>query len=180
MALYGRDSGAQIQTSQVWDVAEIYQTEGLSQGAKELLVRMYQNLNIMAMAVNNKDTGIYHTDEFVTGGTLYPNPAYDSTTAISPSRRQIYRKVIEFGALPDTDTKIVAHGITVTPNLSYISITGVTKDPVTNISLPLPFAHDTAVQEIALWIDGADIKVRTGNNRTAYTETKIFLEYIKQ
>ena len=51
-----RDPGLYIPTTSVWDVSEIYSTDVTKPEFKELLVRMYQNLNNMAMATNNKDS----------------------------------------------------------------------------------------------------------------------------
>ena len=49
--------GSFIPTTQVWDVNEIYSTEVTSPAFKELLVRLYQNINAQSLSLNSKDAG---------------------------------------------------------------------------------------------------------------------------
>ena len=146
---------------------------------KELLVRLYQNIGSISQVINNKDTGVYNTSEFLCGQIFFPNL---NPIAGQPNEfRQVYRKVINFGTLPNTATKTMAHGIAITPGLFFTRIYGTTKDPVANRWLPLPFTSPGALASaIELWIDGANITVITGSDRTAYTQTYIVLEYLKQ
>jgi len=188
MADYGRDKGLFIPTTQVWDTSEIYQAEGVSEDLKELLVRMYQNLNNMAMAVNNKDTGIYPTDEFVCGQTFFPNPAYDSSTATTPKLRQVWRKVFRWvdvatgldRALPNNGMQTQPHGIALTTDLFFTRIYATSYNPAGQFWIPIPFTSPGALAGgIELWIDNANIKIITGSDRTAFTKTVVVLEYIK-
>ena len=188
MADYGRDKGLFIPTTQVWDTSEIYSTKGISEDLRELLVRMYLNLNNMAMAVNYKDTGIYHTDEFVCGQTFFPNPTYDSSSTTTPKLRQVWRKVFRWQdavtgadrALPNTNTQTQPHGIVLTSDLFFTRIYGTSFNPVGQQWIPLPFVSPGALGgAIELWVDGANIKIITGSDRTAFTKTVIVLEYIK-
>jgi hypothetical protein len=173
------DVGAMIPTTQVWDVSEIYSMDVKNPEFKELLVRLYQNIGSISQVINNKDTGVYHTDEFLCGQIYFPNP---NPIAGQPNDfRQVYRKVVNFGALLDTATKTMAHDITITPGLFFTRIYGITKDPVANIWLPLPYSSPGALgNAIELNVNGANITVITGSNRTAYTQTYIVLEYLKQ
>jgi hypothetical protein len=174
-----RDSGAFIGTTQVWDVSELDSTKGLTPELKELLIRLYQNLNNMAMAVNGKDTGIYHTDEFVTG-KLYPfDPALNSGTASTPIQRPVYRKVINFGALPNAGTASIAHGLTVNTAYTWVKIAGYATDPVALLGVPLPYASDTANDNIELSVDDTNVIVTTASNWSAYTRCWVVLEFLK-
>lgn len=174
-----QDVGSFIPTTQVWDVSELYSTEVTSPKFKELLIRLYQQVGNIAMAINGKDTGIYDTSEFVCGQTFFPNP---NPIAGQPNKeRQVYRKVISFGTLPNTATKTVAHDIALSPGLFFTRIYGTAADPLTNKYIPLPFTSPGALGgAIELWVDGANVKIITGSDRTAFTITYVVLEYLKQ
>ena len=53
---YGPQSnpGMMVPTTNVWDVSQIYNLQDISPELRELFVRLYQNLNKMALAVNLK------------------------------------------------------------------------------------------------------------------------------
>ena len=171
--------GSFIPTTNIWDPTEIYSTEVTSPEFKELLVRLYQNLNLMAINLNNKDTGYYDTSEFVTGQKYFPKPGLTSLSGQTPDFRQTYRKVINFGALPNTGTTNVAHGLTVDANTIFTRIYGAVTDPAGLSFLPLPYASSTAANNIELSVNNTNVTIITGSNRSAYTITYIVLEMIK-
>jgi hypothetical protein len=174
------DYGSYIPTTQVWDVSEIYETEVTSPQFKELIVRLYQNINAQSMSINGRSSGMYDTSEFVNGHTYFPNPALNSTTAKSPQERQVFRKVINFGALLNAGEKTVAHGITITDDITFTHIYGTANDPINHYYLPLPYASPAALNEnIKLKVVGNNVSVTTGDDRTGYTVTYIVLEYLK-
>jgi len=172
--------GSFIPTTQVWDVSEIYATEVTSPAFKELLVRLYQNLNNQAVALNIKDTGYYDTSEFVNGQSFFPNPAYNSTTAVKPAMRQVFRKVVNFGALPNTALKSVAHGLTVTTGFTVTRVYGAATDPAATIFLPIPYSSPVLANNIELNVGATNVNITTGSDRTAYTVTYVVFEYLKQ
>jgi len=171
--------GSFIPTTNIWDTAEIYSTEVTSPEFKELLVRLYQNLNLMSVNINLKDTGYYDTSEFVTGQKFFPQTGTSSLSAVTPDFRQTYRKVINFGALPNTGTTNVAHGINVTAGTIFTRIYGVANDQAGTSYLPLPYASPTLINNIALSVDNTNVTIVTGSNRTAYTITYVVVEYLK-
>ena len=139
-------------------------------------------LNDMAIVINSKETGIYTKTEFVTGKTWFPDPALSSQTPKKPIERMVFRKVIDFGALPNAATKTVAHGITF-PAVNTFSAThiyGATTDPTGGSYLPLPYAAITDNQNIELSFDNTDVIITTGINRVAYTKTYVVFEFIKE
>lgn len=170
--------GSFVPTTNVWDVSEIYSTDVTSPAFKELLVRLYQNLNKMALVTNVKDSGMYVDSEFVTSCQYFADPNLSSATAQSPVLRPVFRKVVNFGALPNTATKSVAHGIAPTASFSFTRIYGCSTNPSTSY-IPLPYAAPVLVDNIELSADATNVTVKTGSNRTAYTITYIILEYIK-
>lgn len=173
------DYGAYVPTTQVWDVSEIYSTEVTSPEFKELLVRLYQNLNTQSLSINNKSSGMYDTSEFVNGKTFFPNPSLNSTTSTKPTERNVFRKVINFGALPNTATKSVVHDITATSNVTFTQIYGATSNPTGKLYLPLPYASSVLNDNIELYVDATQVHVITVADYSAYTTTYIILEYLK-
>lgn len=171
--------GNLIQTTFVWNAQEV-QTLSINPELKRLLVQLYQNLNDVVLALNSKDTGIYSEQEFLTGQTFFPSNSLNSTTSQSPTERQAFRKVINFGALPNATTKSVPHNIDIQSGYSFTRIYGTATTP-TNSFIPLPYASTTALNEnISLTVDGTNITIVTGINRSSYTICYVCLEYIKQ
>lgn len=171
--------GAYNPTTNIWDVSQIYSVEVNSPEFKELLVRLYQNLNLLATLVNLKDTGYYDLQEFINGQQYFPNPALSSSTGTMPTYRPVYRKVINFGTLPNTGTKSVAHGITCTTATSFTRIYATATDPVGFNYIPIPYASPTLINNIELNVDATNVNITTGSNRTAFTITYCILEYLQ-
>ena len=125
----------------------------------------------MIAAINDKDIAQYVLQEVQNGQQFFePN----STNTF----RGIYRKVIEFGALPNIATKEINHEITVTDTTRFTRIYGVANDPDTSY-LPLPFASSVAGEGISLEITPTVVRITTAINYSAYTDTFIILEYLK-
>jgi len=141
---------------------------------KDLKIRQY--LNDIATATNTKDSGIYDAVETITGQSFLP--LFSTQTGANATYRTVFRKVIDFGALPNTTTKSVAHGITFGSTFSATKIYGASTNPGTSW-IPLPYASPTAANNIELNLDATNVNVITGSNRTAYTRTFIIVEYIK-
>lgn len=168
-----RNTGSFIPTSNVWDVSQIYSTEVTKPEFKELLVRLFQNLNNMALSVNGKDAGIYHTDEFVNGQVFFPNPALNSSTTSKPEQRQVYRKVVNFGALLNTAAKSEPHGLTMTNSVSMTRMYGAATDPVGLNYVAIPNT------DIKLVANNQNVTITTTANYAAYTICYVVLEYLK-
>ncbi len=170
--------GAFVPTTNIWDPSEILSTEVTSPEFKELLVRLYQNLKDMSESINIRDAGYYAREEFVNGQIFFPNPSLSSTTAQVPDFRQVFRKVINFGGLPNSGTTSIAHGLTITSGFSFTRIYGCATDPSTSF-IPIPFASPTDAENIKITVDTTNVNITTGSDRTGYTTTYCVLEYIK-
>lgn len=173
--------GSFIPTTNAWDVTDIASVEVTSPQFKELLIRLYQNLNVQSLSMNTRDAGIYAEEEFVCGQIWYPNPANSSTTGTKPNEavwRQVFRKVIDFGALPNTGTQSVAHGITITSGFTFTRIYATASDPSTAF-IPIPFASSVPGDIISLDVDTTKVNITTASDKTAFTTTYVILEYIK-
>jgi hypothetical protein len=171
--------GVFLPTTNIWDVSDIYSIEKLDPALKELLVRLYQNLNNMSQAVNVKDSGMYVTSEFVNSQLFFQNPALTSASATTPALRQVFRKVINFGALPNTAAKSVAHGITITSAVTFTRIYGTATNPTTPVYIPLPYSSPVLANNIELSISSTNVVITTGSDRTAFTTCYVVVEYIK-
>lgn len=169
--------GAFIPTTDIFDIGHI---DPKKPEFRELFVRLHQTVNDIALRLNISDAGYYVQEEFICGQVYFPNPALDDTTPQAPTYRQVFRKVINFGALPNTATKTVAHGIAPDSTFTFTRIYGAASDTTGLVYLPLPFASPTLAENIKLFADVTNVSITTGNNRAAYDVTYVVLEYIKQ
>lgn len=175
-----------IPTTQVWDTSQVQNAEGVDKPTKELLIRMYQNLANMANAINYKDTGLYGTDELLTGKLYFPKPGLTSESTKTPNMRSVIRKVFNWintngglNTLPNAATDFIVHGIAFDVNTILINIYGAATDPAAIKLIPLPFVAD-AGSNIALWADATNIYINTGaTDRRNYTIAYIVIEYLK-
>jgi len=163
--------GAFIATTNVWDVQSV-QSSDIDPKLKELFVRLYQNINNISIILNMKDTGFYTNEAFLTGQQYFPNPIGQTQ-----DYRQVLRATIDFGALPNAAAKAVAHNIVVTNDFLFTRIYGCATNPSTSY-IPLPFASTTLNENIKLEVDGTNVTITTGINRTAYTSCYVVLEYL--
>ena len=177
-----QNRGNFIPTTQSWDVTELYQTDINSPKFKELLVRMYQNLNLMAESVNSKTSGYYNTNEAASGDTFFPSPSASSTTDIRALARPVFRQVINMlptGTLPNTGTLTVAHGITFNSSTTLVRFYGAANNSTGTSLIPIPYSSPVLADNIELKADGTNIYIITGSNRTSYTKCNVIIEYLK-
>lgn len=87
----------------------------------------------------------------------------------------LYEKTVSCGALPNTTSKTVAHGIA---NISKIvEIKGYSTNGT--LYLPLPFAGASATSGISVHAGTSNITFETGMNRSNFTESYVTLCYTK-
>ena len=171
--------GAFVATTNIWDVAQLYDIDANSIEFKELLVRLYQNINNIALLLNIKDTGLYNTFEIINGQTYFPNPTLTSSTSGFPTNRQVYRTTVNFGALPNTGSKSVAHNIVVTPSTTFTRIYATASDTTGETYIPIPYASPTLANNIEIFVDNTNVTITTGSDRTNYTICYVVLEYLQ-
>ena len=173
------DYGSFGPTTNVWDITELQNVDVKSPEFKELLVRLYQNINLLALVLQTADKGIYDTEEFVNGQIWYPNPAYNSASLTSPQYRQVFRKVINMGPLQNPLTR-QPHGITCTADTSFTRIYGTATDPIGLTYIPLPYVDVAVASNIQLYVDDTNVNIVTESDRTMYTICYVVLEYLYQ
>lgn len=198
--------GAFIPTTNIYDIENISQIDINSPEFKNLLVRLRQSVNNMALVTNIKDSGYYVLAEFVNGQLFFKDPALTSQTAKSPTYRQVFRKVINFGALPNATSKSVAHGLDMTSTWTFTRIYGTASDTTALTYISIPFStgdsagtgtadlsgvkwSDTTAPVttapgtndfIGIAVDSTNVVITTGSDRTSYTTCYVILEYIKE
>jgi len=147
---------------------------------KELLIRLWQTVNEISLVTNMKDTGYYTETEFINSQVYFPDPLLTAADNTVPVYRPVYRKVINFGALPNNAVKSVAHGITFTDTTIFTRIYGAASDKTAGRNyLPIPHSSPTLADNILLLADDTHVQIRTGSNRTAFTECYVVLEFLK-
>lgn len=127
----------------------------------------------IANSVNSKEGALYVPQEVAAFQQYF-------ASATNPLQfRPVYRRVVIFGALPNTALKSVAHGIAFGTTFSATRIYGAASDPVNFIYLPLPYASPTAANNIELNVDATNVNITTGSNRTAFTICTVVIEFMK-
>ena len=179
------NTGSFVATTNIWDVQRLQEVDVKSGEFKELLVRLYQNINNICLALNIKDVGYYSTTEFLNGQLFFPVQTVTDLTEQSQTYRQVFRTTVDFGALPNAGAKSVAHNITIDPALpttySFTRIYGAASNGTAqNSFIPLPFSSPTLNENIKLEVDNTNVTVTTAINYSSYTTTYIVVEYLKQ
>ena len=142
--------------------------------AKPFIVEV---LKKMSNAINIREIGWLLDEELLTGKAFIPGPVVPGN---NPGiYRQVFRKVIDFGPLPDSSTKAVAHGITFDANFTLIQLWGSATEPST-LAIPLPFVGQTVATSIALLMDNTNVIVTTHDVKSQFTRCFIFIEYIQE
>ena len=91
--------------------------------------------------------------------------------------KPLYRKTINFGALPNATTKSVSHGLS---NFRVRNFYGVAVNPSTNTTFYLPTLSGNTTAFVTMYIDSGNVIIDTmSTNRSAFTECYITIEYIK-
>jgi hypothetical protein len=160
------NSGLYVESTDVFDIDLLASTDVTEPAFKELLVRLYQNINRIRLSLNLKDSAYYIENEFLNGQVFFED-------------QQAFRTLVNFGALPNTTSKSIPHGINTTNSFSFTRIYGCATNQVTMQYIPLPYASPTLVNNIQLSVDATNVTITTGIDYSAYTVTYVILEYIK-
>lgn len=169
------NTGLFVPSTNVWDIQSLQENKDVSPALKEVLVRLYQNINSIELALNLKDSGYYQNYEFLNGQQFFSDSTNTDITG-----RQVFRTVVVFGALPNATLKTVPHGIGFTNGCSITRVYGTATDNVAMNYIPLPYASPTLNKNIELSIDRTNVTITTGIDMTAYTITYVIVEYVKQ
>lgn len=171
------DFGVYLPLTAVYDPESMARLNTVDPDLKEFMIISGQNYNNIATVLNLKETGYYITTEIVNSQLWFKQSITSVTQSIF---RNAFRIVINFGALPASGTKSVAHNIQglTAGVMSWTRIYGAATDPSAN-GLPLPYASNTANANIELNVDIMNVNVTTAMDYSAFTNTYIILEYLK-
>ncbi len=151
---------------------QIPENISFSEDNKQFLAQMTEIYQKIARASNAKDTAIYDEVEILTGQLFFgANPQV---------KRQAYRRVYDFGVLPNNATKSLAHGLTDFANITFTRIYATATDPGT-AAISIPFVNTVIPGDsVQLNVTNVNIDVTTTTaNYTGYTECIVILEYLK-
>lgn len=165
------NTGSYVPTTNVWDVARLYEVEVNSQEFKELLVRLYQNVNNIAIALNTKSTGYYINEEFVSG-KLFFNPASNDPLQLRPG----FIMTVNTGAL-GAGVTAVNHNIAVTNTFKWMFISGAATNTNTLVGYPITFAG-AAGNNIEVTVSATQVLINN-NSGVTFTDSQVTLEYCK-
>jgi hypothetical protein len=165
--------GSFVPTTNIWDIQRLFEIDIQTPDFKELLVRLYQNINNIAICLNTKDSGFYVTEQFVTGKLWF-----NQLSSKLEDLRGCFRKVINIGALPAGVT-LVPHDLSPTTEWKFTSINGVASNTTQLATLayyPLPFVGTSGF--IELRVDRINVII---NNTTGvvFTHAYVVLEFLK-
>lgn len=168
------NTGSFVPTTNVWDVSEIQEVDVTSQEFKELLIRLYQNLNNICLVLNSKDSAFYIQQEFNTGA-LFFNPGVVPQNILT--YRPGFRIVVPCGAL-GAGLKTVPHGLAVTATWHWVYIGGAATDTVNRLGYPITYGGATG-NNISVNVDATNIYINNQSGITTFTDSMIVLEYLK-
>lgn len=181
--------GLFLPTTSSFDRAVLDSLKPGSPEFKEAFIDLSQAVNDIQKVVNVKESGYYVETEFVNGSLWFKSKsvaALEAQPTQTPQYRQEYTKVVDFGPLPNTGIASQPHGITVTSDVTFTRRTGEATDTAAGahpavVSIPIPYASNTANNSIETWITATHVFVDVGTvNRSNFDTTYIVLKYIKQ
>jgi len=180
------EQGLFLETNTVFNTQEIMNAKVDSDEFKQLIIKLSETINNVAIAVNLKDTGYYPLTEFVNGQAWFQDPTIMAAGIIQPDFRQDYRIVINFGALPNATTKTVAHGLTPQTVWSATRITCVATDPTlpaepTPWAIPIPYVDvvGAGANNVQIAIGITNVSITTTSDMTRFTICYVTFEYLK-
>lgn len=136
---------------------EVYPVTSLALAVGSVSTAKIGNRAVTAAKIDFSTIGAlnYSTSEAATGGTWVDG-------------KPIYKKTINFGALPNAANKAVAHGIS---NLNrVIRVEAIADYGTGDTKFPIPFSSPAGLESsVALTIESSTIGIRTGNDRSGAT-----------
>ncbi len=165
--------GLFLSTTPMFDVGDLNQDN-----LKQLVIKLTQFTNDIAIILNQKDSALYTLQQFVNGQTFFPNPALSSNTPQTPTPRQVFRQVFLTGPLLNTGTLLIPHNIAPTDLFTFTRIYGTASDTMGLNYIPIPQAF-IGGNIIDLSVDAVNIIIRTNFDATQYNIVYVVLEWLK-
>lgn len=125
----------------------------------------------IANTVNAKTGGLYQPQEISNSEQFF-------TTNDPQKQRNVYRMTVDFGALPNTASKSVSHGINFTSEFTLTKAYASSSDTDNLEYIPIPYASATGA-DIELSINASTVTITTNSDRTNFNITYVVIEYCK-
>jgi len=139
-----------------------------------------EQLKRLANAINIREIGWFIDEEVLSGKSFIPGDNTAFNEATSQLFRQVFRKVIDFGALPAAGTKSVPHGISFTENFSLTFLNAYATDPVNFIAFPIPYSDGTMAGAVSLVMDATNINITVNTDRSTFTRCFVIIEFLQE
>lgn len=136
----------------------------------QFLLKMSDYAREFAPAINQREICAYVANEIITGSTLFSDLE-------SQNVRPVFRKVVQFGALPNTTSKSVPHEIDVMNTYQFIKILVIGNNP--SATGTTPYATVLANKDSRVDITLSNIVITTTADYSAFTVCSVILEYTK-
>lgn len=137
------------------------------QEARQFIV---EQLKKISNAVNVREIGWYIDEEILSGGSLY-------SLTNNQDFRSIFRKAIDFGTLPNSSAKSVAHLIPVDATFKLVRIWLSATDPIGLTGFSCEYYAKDLSAAINLNYTSTDVVVTTTQDYTNFTDCTVFIEY---
>lgn len=140
---------------------------------------LVEQLKGISNAINIREIGWLLDEELLTGKAFIPG--VNTLGNSQPQQfRQVLRIVVDFGALPNTGTKSLPHGVIFDANFTLVSISISATDPVNFLAFSLEYWDNTGTSSITLNMDANNVNVITTSDYSAYTRSFIIIEYLQE
>ncbi|MGJ0429580.1 hypothetical protein [Methylobacter sp.] len=166
--------GLFLSTTPMYDVGDLNDQENL----KQLVVKLTQFSNDIAIILNQKDSALYSLEQFVNGQTFFPNPALSSSTEQTPTPRQVFRQVFLTGPLPNTGILLIPHNIAPTALFTFTRIYATASNTTLLEYIPIPFVSTTG-NIVSILVDSVNIVITTNFNASGFDVVYVILEWLK-
>ena len=130
-----------------------------------------EQLRLHATGINVREIGWMVNNQIITGKNFIPG-----VNAPNPqSFRSVFRMVVPFGALPNSTSTPVAHGITNDINFTLVDSWASATDPVGLKDITFGYQPECSV---SLQIVGPDVIITTTADYSNYTRCYVVFEYL--
>lgn len=172
--------GSFVPTTYVFDVAQFYDVDVNTPEFRELLVRLGLYVNSMNEVLNTKETGLYYPNQpLITSTQYFPLPGLTANTPRQAAlRAELATFIAYFNPLPVAGTVMIPHNIAVNDSFTFTHIEATATDPVGHNYIPIPYASPVLAENIAISVDGTNVTITTGNDRSNFIVTYILLKYL--
>jgi hypothetical protein len=142
---------------------------------------LVEQLKRISNAVNIREIGWFLDEELLAGKAFIPGVTALDDLSTSQVFRQVLRKVIDFGPLPNAGTKAVPHGITFDANFTLVQMYAAATDPLSMIAIPIPFVDpNNLANSVGLNMDANNVNIFTTINFSQFTRCFVTIEYLQE